>query len=152
MNFVLNLCPLYSEIFCLLMFLFLQPNGWWFYVFLLAGHRLIKIAKSSISPSVGFFFRINASGISLLENEGVEMSGPEANSIHCQGLTWTFSYFLYILEGGDISIINKKYLTRFWCNYGYGVMNTILLCVLIRCCLIFSFCYEKNQLCAFLLQ
>ncbi|KAK6144533.1 hypothetical protein DH2020_021353 [Rehmannia glutinosa] len=51
-----------------------------------SGQRLIKIAKSSISPSVGFFFNITSSGISLLSDEGVEMMGPEANTIHCQGL------------------------------------------------------------------
>ncbi|KAL7085083.1 hypothetical protein ACP275_14G260700 [Erythranthe tilingii] len=50
-----------------------------------SGQRLIKIAKSSISPSVGFFFHITSSGISLLNNEGVEMMGPQANKIHCQG-------------------------------------------------------------------
>lgn len=65
---------------------------------LLAGHRLIKIAKSSISPSVGFFFRINTSGISLLDDEGVEMSGPEANTIHYQGLMSTFCYILYVFS------------------------------------------------------
>ncbi|CAA0823157.1 DNA repair protein RAD51 homolog 2 [Striga hermonthica] len=50
-----------------------------------SGQRLIKIAKSSISPSVGFFFNITSSGISLLDDEGMEMMGPEANTIHCQG-------------------------------------------------------------------
>ncbi|KAI3461487.1 hypothetical protein Pfo_018150 [Paulownia fortunei] len=50
-----------------------------------SGQRLIKIAKSSISPSMGFFFNITSSGISLLNDEGVEMMGPEANTIHCQG-------------------------------------------------------------------
>ncbi|KAG8371384.1 hypothetical protein BUALT_Bualt13G0082200 [Buddleja alternifolia] len=50
-----------------------------------SGKRLIKIAKSSISPSIGFFFNITTSGISLLDDEGVEMVGPEANTIHCQG-------------------------------------------------------------------
>ncbi|KAL6499822.1 hypothetical protein OROGR_027732 [Orobanche gracilis] len=47
--------------------------------------RLIKVAKSSISPSLGFYFDITSSGISLLNDEGVEMVGPEANTIHCQG-------------------------------------------------------------------
>ncbi|KAL6532637.1 hypothetical protein OROHE_014059 [Orobanche hederae] len=50
-----------------------------------SGQRLIKVAKSSISPSVGFYFDITSSGISLLNDEGVEMMGPEANTIHCQG-------------------------------------------------------------------
>ncbi|KAL6577258.1 hypothetical protein OROMI_011534 [Orobanche minor] len=50
-----------------------------------ARQRLIKVAKSSISPSVGFYFDITSSGISLLNDEGVEMMGPEANTIHCQG-------------------------------------------------------------------
>ncbi|GFP95670.1 DNA repair protein rad51 homolog 2 [Phtheirospermum japonicum] len=50
-----------------------------------SGQRIIKIAKSSISPSVGFSFNITSSGISLLNDEGVEMMGPDANAIHCQG-------------------------------------------------------------------
>ncbi|PIN16604.1 DNA repair protein RAD51/RHP55 [Handroanthus impetiginosus] len=50
-----------------------------------SGQRLIKIAKSSISPSIGFYFNITSSGISLLDDEGVEMMGAEANTIHCQG-------------------------------------------------------------------
>ncbi|XP_047967795.1 DNA repair protein RAD51 homolog 2 isoform X1 [Salvia hispanica] len=57
-----------------------------------SGKRLIKIAKSSISPSLGFFFRIDASGISFLNNEGEEMTGPEANSIHCQGQSAIINY------------------------------------------------------------
>ncbi|XP_041994223.1 DNA repair protein RAD51 homolog 2-like [Salvia splendens] len=57
-----------------------------------SGKRLIKIAKSSISPSLGFFFRIDASGISFLNNEGEEMTGPEANSIHCQGQSGIINY------------------------------------------------------------
>ncbi|KAL8516132.1 hypothetical protein ACS0TY_014704 [Phlomoides rotata] len=57
-----------------------------------SGQRLIKIAKSSISPCVGFFFCITSSGISLLEDEGVEMMGPEANTIHCQGHSGIINY------------------------------------------------------------
>ncbi|KAL2239786.1 UNVERIFIED_CONTAM: DNA repair protein RAD51, partial [Sesamum indicum] len=46
-----------------------------------SGQRVIKIAKSSISPSMGFCFNITSSGVSLLDDEGVEMMGPEANTI-----------------------------------------------------------------------
>ncbi|XP_073134197.1 DNA repair protein RAD51 homolog 2 isoform X2 [Henckelia pumila] len=50
-----------------------------------SGQRLIKIAKSSTSPSIGFFFNITSSGISSFDDEGVELIGPQVNSIHCQG-------------------------------------------------------------------
>ncbi|KAH6836555.1 DNA repair family protein [Perilla frutescens var. hirtella] len=57
-----------------------------------SGQRLIKITKSSISPTVAFSFRINASGILLLNNEGEEMTGPEANTIHCQDHSGIINY------------------------------------------------------------
>ncbi|XP_004294689.1 PREDICTED: DNA repair protein RAD51 homolog 2 isoform X2 [Fragaria vesca subsp. vesca] len=49
------------------------------------GKRFIKLAKSPISPSLAFPFNITSSGISLLTDDGIELSGPEINTIHCQG-------------------------------------------------------------------
>lgn len=53
--------------------------------FSLAGQRFIKVAKSPISSPLAFPFHITSSGISLLSDEGMELMGPEINSIHCQG-------------------------------------------------------------------
>ncbi|CAI9776724.1 unnamed protein product [Fraxinus pennsylvanica] len=50
-----------------------------------SGQRFIKLAKSSISPPMAFLFNITASGIFLIDDDGVEMMGPEINAIHCQG-------------------------------------------------------------------
>ncbi|KAL2487797.1 DNA repair protein RAD51-like protein 2 [Forsythia ovata] len=50
-----------------------------------SGQRFIKLAKSSISPPMAFLFNITGSGISLLDDDGVVMTGPEINAIHCQG-------------------------------------------------------------------
>ncbi|XP_022756583.1 DNA repair protein RAD51 homolog 2 isoform X2 [Durio zibethinus] len=50
-----------------------------------SGQRFIKVAKSPISPPLAFPFHITSSGISLLSDEGIELMGPEINSIHCQG-------------------------------------------------------------------
>ncbi|EOY34262.1 hypothetical protein QUC31_018525 [Theobroma cacao] len=50
-----------------------------------SGQRFIKVAKSPISPPLAFPFHITSSGISLLSDEGMELMGPEINSIHCQG-------------------------------------------------------------------
>jgi hypothetical protein len=57
---------------------------------LLAGQRFIKLAKSPISPPLAFPFNITASGIVLLDDNGIEMKGPEINNIHCQGLSLRF--------------------------------------------------------------
>ncbi|CAI8592515.1 unnamed protein product [Vicia faba] len=51
----------------------------------LAGQRFIKLAKSPISPPLAFPFDITSSGIVLLDDNGIEMKGPEINNIHCQG-------------------------------------------------------------------
>lgn len=56
-----------------------------------SGHRFIKIAKSSISPSVGFFYNIASSGISLMSDEGTEITGMEASAIQGHGLMPAFS-------------------------------------------------------------
>lgn len=50
-----------------------------------SGQRFIKVAKSPISPPLAFPFHITSSGISLLSDEGMELMGPEINSINCQG-------------------------------------------------------------------
>ncbi|XP_021278824.1 DNA repair protein RAD51 homolog 2 isoform X1 [Herrania umbratica] len=50
-----------------------------------SGQRFIKVAKSPISPPLAFPFHITSSGISLISDEGMELMGPEINSIHCQG-------------------------------------------------------------------
>ncbi|VFQ76724.1 unnamed protein product [Cuscuta campestris] len=50
-----------------------------------SGQRIIKVAKSSISPPVAFPFDITSSGISLLDDDGVEMTGAEINTISYQG-------------------------------------------------------------------
>lgn len=44
------------------------------------------MAKSPISPPLAFPFHITSSGILLLSDEGMELMGPDINSIHCQGL------------------------------------------------------------------
>lgn len=50
-----------------------------------SGQRFIKVAKSPISPPLAFPFHITSSGILLLSDEGMELMGPDINSIHCQG-------------------------------------------------------------------
>ncbi|XP_055835487.1 DNA repair protein RAD51 homolog 2 isoform X2 [Solanum dulcamara] len=50
-----------------------------------SGQRFIKLAKSPVSPPLAFPFNITSSGISLLNDDGVEMPGPEIHSISCQG-------------------------------------------------------------------
>ncbi|XP_009625928.1 DNA repair protein RAD51 homolog 2 isoform X3 [Nicotiana tomentosiformis] len=50
-----------------------------------SGQRFIKLAKSPLSPPLAFPFNITSSGISLLNDDGVEMPGPEIHTIHCQG-------------------------------------------------------------------
>jgi len=56
----------------------------------LAGKRFIKLAKSPMSPPLAFPFHITSSGIVLLDNDGIEMKGPEISTIHCQGLSLSF--------------------------------------------------------------
>ncbi|RDX64422.1 DNA repair protein RAD51-like 2, partial [Mucuna pruriens] len=52
-----------------------------------SGQRFIKLAKSPVSPPLAFPFMITSSGMVLLDDDGVEMKGPEINAIHCQGLS-----------------------------------------------------------------
>ncbi|KAK7261406.1 hypothetical protein RIF29_27716 [Crotalaria pallida] len=55
-----------------------------------SGKRFIKLAKSPISPPLAFPFNITSSGVVLLDDDGIEMKGPEINTIHCQGLLLLF--------------------------------------------------------------
>lgn len=50
-----------------------------------SGQRFIKVAKSPMSPAVAFPFIVESSGITLLSDEGIDVSGPEITSIRCQG-------------------------------------------------------------------
>ncbi|XP_058205694.1 DNA repair protein RAD51 homolog 2 isoform X3 [Rhododendron vialii] len=50
-----------------------------------SGERFMKVAKSPISPPLVFPFNITSSGISLLTDAGVEMTGPQINTIRNQG-------------------------------------------------------------------
>lgn len=50
-----------------------------------SGKRFIKLAKSPVSPPLAFPFNITSSGISLLTDDGIELTGPEINTIHCEG-------------------------------------------------------------------
>ncbi|GLT43264.1 hypothetical protein SLA2020_172270 [Shorea laevis] len=50
-----------------------------------SGQRFIKLAKSPLSPPLAFPFHITSSGISLVNHDGIELTGPEINSIHYQG-------------------------------------------------------------------
>uniref|UniRef100_A0A9I9DXH5 RecA family profile 1 domain-containing protein n=1 Tax=Cucumis melo TaxID=3656 RepID=A0A9I9DXH5_CUCME len=52
-----------------------------------SGQRFIKLAKSPMSPPLAFPFTITPSGVSLLTNNGEELSGAEINEIHCQGFS-----------------------------------------------------------------
>ncbi|XP_050883784.1 DNA repair protein RAD51 homolog 2 isoform X3 [Lathyrus oleraceus] len=58
----------------------------------LAGQRFIKLAKSPISPPLAFPFNITSSGIVLLDDNGIEMKGPDINNIHCQGQNALFNF------------------------------------------------------------
>ncbi|KAK6926859.1 DNA recombination and repair protein Rad51-like, C-terminal [Dillenia turbinata] len=50
-----------------------------------SGQRFIKIAKSPISPALAFPFIITSAGILLQDNDGIEVMGPQLNSISCAG-------------------------------------------------------------------
>ncbi|GLU11726.1 hypothetical protein SLE2022_284510 [Rubroshorea leprosula] len=42
-----------------------------------SGQRFVKLAKSPLSPPLAFPFHITSSGISLLNHDGIELTGPE---------------------------------------------------------------------------
>lgn len=50
-----------------------------------SGQRFIKVAKSPISPPLAFPFEVTSSGISLLDDDGIEMTWPQINTIDYQG-------------------------------------------------------------------
>ncbi|CAH1418301.1 unnamed protein product [Lactuca virosa] len=50
-----------------------------------SGKRFIKVAKSPMSPPLSFPFKITSSGILLLNDAGIEMTGPQINAIDHQG-------------------------------------------------------------------
>ncbi|XP_008654371.1 DNA repair protein RAD51 homolog 2 isoform X1 [Zea mays] len=50
-----------------------------------SGHRFIKVAKSPMSPAVAFPFAVESSGITLLSDESIDVTGPDITSIRCQG-------------------------------------------------------------------
>ncbi|XP_048137193.1 DNA repair protein RAD51 homolog 2 isoform X2 [Rhodamnia argentea] len=51
----------------------------------ISGERFIKVAKSPMSPALAFPFSITSSGISLLNDDGIEVVGQEISTIHCHG-------------------------------------------------------------------
>jgi len=53
---------------------------------LFAGQRIIKVAKSPMSPPLAFPFHITSAGISLLSDNGTELKGPGINTIHARGI------------------------------------------------------------------
>lgn len=95
------------------------------FFFSLVGKRFIKLAKSPISPSLAFPFNITSSGISLLTDDGIEISGPEINTIHCQGLSLRT---LLILETPVSNYINSKEKLdkQFYHFYNFCSRNTAL--------------------------
>ncbi|CAN8247303.1 unnamed protein product [Cochlearia groenlandica] len=50
-----------------------------------SGQRVIKIAKSPMSPPLAFPFHITSGGVSLLSDDWTEMKGPGINTIHARG-------------------------------------------------------------------
>lgn len=72
----------------------------------LSGQRFIKLAKSPLSPPLAFPFNVTSSGISLLNDDGVEMPGPEIHSISWQGLIWDTSFLFVAGDVRDSSIIS----------------------------------------------
>lgn len=50
-----------------------------------SGQRFIKLAKSPMSAPLAFPFSVTALGISLLSDDGTEITGSQINTIHYQG-------------------------------------------------------------------
>ena len=44
-----------------------------------------------MSPAVAFPFVVESSGITLLSDEGIDVTGSEITSIRCQGIIYVFS-------------------------------------------------------------
>ncbi|KAH0929969.1 hypothetical protein HID58_015696 [Brassica napus] len=51
-----------------------------------SGQRIIKVAKSPMSPPLAFPFHITSEGISLFSDDGAELKGPGINNIHARGI------------------------------------------------------------------
>ncbi|XP_068668155.1 DNA repair protein RAD51 homolog 2 isoform X2 [Aristolochia californica] len=52
-----------------------------------SGQRFLKVAKSPISPPLVFPFEVTSSGIALMEDDGIEVMGPEIHTIRYEGYT-----------------------------------------------------------------
>ncbi|XP_047160586.1 DNA repair protein RAD51 homolog 2 isoform X2 [Vigna umbellata] len=74
-----------------------------------SGQRFIKLAKSPISPPLAFPFKITSSGVILLDDDGIEMKGPEINTIQCQVevLTCLFSSVMKNMRAKILCLISK---------------------------------------------
>ena len=58
----------------------------WFGFHVFEGQRIIKVAKSPMSPPLAFPFHITSEGISLLSDDGAELKGRGINNIHARGI------------------------------------------------------------------
>ncbi|KAG5401648.1 hypothetical protein IGI04_016255 [Brassica rapa subsp. trilocularis] len=66
-----------------------------------SGQRIIKVAKSPMSPPLAFPFHITSEGISLFSDDGAELKGPGINNIHARGHSDMINF------NGDCSQWNK---------------------------------------------
>lgn len=71
-----------------------SPNCW---VLHWAGQKFIKVAKSPLSPPIAFPFIVDASGILLLSDDGIPVSGSEINSIRSQGFNYVKLFYMFLL-------------------------------------------------------
>ncbi|RLN01074.1 uncharacterized protein C2845_PM06G08510 [Panicum miliaceum] len=105
-----------------------------------SGHRFIKVAKSPMSPAVAFPFVVESSGITLLSDEGIDVTGPEITSIRCQELNYS-SVQLY-----RQAIFNRCHSVRAYPkvvtnNYhGLKYLDPSFFCVATVTCRFVSFC------------
>ncbi|KAL4587609.1 hypothetical protein LXL04_000481 [Taraxacum kok-saghyz] len=66
-----------------------------------SGTRFIKVAKSPMSPPLAFPFKVTSMGIVLLNDDGIEMNGPQINAIDHQevkGEDYAFMFLAKTLE------------------------------------------------------
>lgn len=63
-----------------------------------AGQRIIKVAKSPMTPPLAFPFHITSAGISLLSDEGTELKGPGINNIHARGIILCHRVNIYTIK------------------------------------------------------
>ncbi|XP_017424259.2 DNA repair protein RAD51 homolog 2 isoform X2 [Vigna angularis] len=92
-----------------------------------SGQRFIKLAKSPISPPLAFPFKITSSGVILLDDDGIEMKGPEINTIQCQGDIANIIRFSQLplddpspLDGHPSIILIDP---SSWWRYGQGILE-----------------------------